>query len=761
MSERIVSPGVFTRENDQSFLSQGVGEIGAAFVGPLKEGPAFIPTVVRSASEFEEIFGRVDGTYYTEYAIQNYLREAGSATVVRIAGTEGYTQDVPVAIKVTGTEGEFIVSTLHSTYVGREYSDFSDTVVTSGDSGSFDISGSFLGLDVDNVSVVSSNVNSITNVFGESPFGNRRAYTYSYFRNRANSFATSADAVVSFVDLGPQDFSYEATVAHTPWVKSQLISDERYELFRFHTIGHGNVYNRKWKVSISNVKAAGESGGTDYSTFTVTLRSFSDTDRRKLVTETFNNVTLDPASPNYIARVIGDRYVTIDEMGKVVENGDYPNKSKYLRVEVAEQGSFPVAVAPFGHGAYELPISAGLNAEFIPTVVYQTGSAVNTAGNPLRFSGIDLETVGVRHDNHQYLNPIPENAGIGLNEDFGFEEVGFQMTGSDSADMVRRQFTLAFQGGFDGVNPNVPNLKGENITSGNSQGFDLTPSGAGTTSYLRAIRTLSNADEWDINMLVTPGVIGRIHSTVTQAAVDMVESRQDCFYIADFAEVGSSIADVTETANSYDTNYTATYYPWVRTIDNNTNRLLSVPPSVLLPAVYAANDRLAAEWFAPAGLTRGGIPGAISVLNRLTHTERDTLYENKVNPIASFPNQGIVAFGQKTLQDKASALDRINVRRLLINVKKFIASTSRFLVFEQNTSTTRSRFINTVTPYLEAIQQRQGLYAFRVVMDESNNTPDTIDRNLLVGQLFLQPTKTAEFIVIDFNILPTGASFGD
>ena len=191
----------------------------------------------------------------------------------------------------------------------------------------------------------------------------------------------------------------------------------------------------------------------------------------------------------------------------------------------------------------------------------------------------------------------------------------------------------------------------------------------------------------------------------------------------------------------------------------NTNRLTSVPPSVLMPGVYAGSDRVAAEWYAPAGLNRGGITGAVSVLNRLTHSERDELYEGKVNPIASFPNEGIVAYGQKTLQDAASALDRINVRRLLIKVKKYIASTSRYLVFEQNTATTRNRFLNTVNPYLEGIQQRQGLYAFRVVMDETNNTPDVIDRNILKGEILLQPTRTAEFIVLDFSVLPTGASF--
>jgi phage tail sheath protein FI len=239
----------------------------------------------------------------------------------------------------------------------------------------------------------------------------------------------------------------------------------------------------------------------------------------------------------------------------------------------------------------------------------------------------------------------------------------------------------------------------------------------------------------------------------------MVESREDAFFIGELADHEATITDVAGFGNDVDSNYVGTYYPWVKTIDSRTNKLTTVPPSVLMPGIYAENDAVAAEWFAPAGLNRGGITGAVSVLNRLTHAERDTLYEAKINPIAQFPGEGIVAFGQKTLQDRASALDRINVRRLLIKVKKYIASTSRYLVFEQNTSQTRGKFLNTVNPYLEGIQQRQGLYAFRVVMDESNNTPDVIDRNILAGAIYLQPTKTAEFIVIDFNILPTGASF--
>ena len=202
------------------------------------------------------------------------------------------------------------------------------------------------------------------------------------------------------------------------------------------------------------------------------------------------------------------------------------------------------------------------------------------------------------------------------------------------------------------------------------------------------------------------------------------------------------------------------YWPWVKVPDSQVASAQRwVPPSVVLGGIYAFNDRVAHPWFAPAGLNRGGIDVAIQAERKLTQADRDTLYDSNVNPIATFPGQGVTVFGQKTLQKKASALDRINVRRLLIRVKKFVASSSRFLVFEQNTAATRRRFLGIVNPFLEQVQSQSGLSAFRVVMDETNNTPDTIDRNQLVGQLFLQPTRTAEFIVLDFTIQPTGASF--
>ena len=212
-------------------------------------------------------------------------------------------------------------------------------------------------------------------------------------------------------------------------------------------------------------------------------------------------------------------------------------------------------------------------------------------------------------------------------------------------------------------------------------------------------------------------------------------------------------------AEGYDSNYAAMYWPWVQVPEPQLGRNVWVPPSVALAGVYAFNDRVGEPWFAPAGINRGGLSTVRQAERKLTNANRDTLYTENVNPIATFPATGVVVFGQKTLQKKASALDRVNVRRLLIALKNFISQIADNLVFEQNTQATRNTFLSQVNPYLESVQQRQGLYAFKVVMDNSNNTPDVIDRNELIGAIYIQPTKTAEFIYIDFNILPTGATF--
>jgi hypothetical protein len=284
--------------------------------------------------------------------------------------------------------------------------------------------------------------------------------------------------------------------------------------------------------------------------------------------------------------------------------------------------------------------------------------------------------------------------------------------------------------------------------------------GLPVANYSTASNILSNKDEYDYELLVTPGITKNLHSSTVTSFVTNAEARGDYFYIMDLVGYNATLLTPTNQAAGLDTNYAGSYWPWVQVVSQETGKLVWVPASTVMAGVYAFNDNVSAEWFAPAGLNRGGLGGVIQAERKLSPSNRDTLYAGKVNPIATFPNIGVTAFGQKTLQSKASALDRINVRRLLISLKRYIGNVAKTLIFEQNTTITRNKFLSQVTPYLESVQQRQGLYAFKVVMDETNNTPDVIDRNQLVGQIYLQPTRTAEFILLDFNILPTGVEFG-
>ena len=278
-------------------------------------------------------------------------------------------------------------------------------------------------------------------------------------------------------------------------------------------------------------------------------------------------------------------------------------------------------------------------------------------------------------------------------------------------------------------------------------------------NYTESINLLANKDAYSYNVITAPGLTRQSHASPLTTLVNNAQTRGDNLAVIDLREYASTLALVTAGASAVDSSYAAAYWPWLQTLDPDLGSQVWVPASAMIPGVYAFNDRAGEAWFAPAGLNRGGLSTVLRTERALTNGNRDTLYQSNVNPIATFPNTGVVVFGQKTLQKKASALDRINVRRLLIALKNYISQIGDNLVFEQNTIATRNNFLAQVNPYMESVQQRQGLYAFKVVMDESNNTPDVIDRNQLVGQIYIQPTRTAEFIYLDFNLQPTGATF--
>jgi hypothetical protein len=808
-NERMVSPGVFTRENDQSFLVQGIGQIGASFIGPTMKGTAFVPTVVNGYQDFTRKFGGSYDHSYVPLTVKSYLANAGSATVVRVLGTGGYSLKAPAAIVATGSYGKRLISMLHPTYAITSTDAtalFDKSVVDANASGSFvlSLSGSFTtdvssftnATDQNGVpfsaSINPENSSFVGDLYGYSAYGTNAVYNYVNFKKYASASLALDPASKILIETGSNatpewDFTDDYKEASTPWVTSQKIGSNATNLFKFHTLSHGVTANHEVKIGITDIKPAGSIAGSEYGEFVVVVRyvdqskipaspfNYQDDDVRPSVVETFR-CSLDPSSVNYISRVIGDTYITVTDSGKVVVNGDNKNRSNFIRVEVSDavsNGAVSANLVPFGFRALTSPIPTGFTQP--ATASYVQAQTVGGAYNRRVFWGFDYDFNST--DNLNYLRPLPitANQTVGANVDFYLGDYSqpvaanhpsatspysgpIDLTSNTSTDS--RKFMLPLQGGFDGHKPNLQKKTGVHIVAGNSQGFDMSSTSAtGYVSYKKAIDAISNSDEFDINAVVTPGVLHALHSPVTNYAKNMCEDRGDAFYVMDIVGVNESIQTATAAVEGFDSNYVATYYPWVKVMDFDRNRPMWVPPSVVIPGVLAYNDRVAAEWNAPAGLNRGALSEVVEVKTRLTISERDALYTARINPISSFSGNGAAVWGQKTLQGRPSALDRINVRRLLIAAKKFIASTTRYLVFEQNTTQTRTRFLNIVNPYLESIQQRQGLYRFTVVMDESNNTSELIDRNVLYGQIYLQPSKTVEFVELEFNIQPTGASF--
>lgn len=317
-----------------------------------------------------------------------------------------------------------------------------------------------------------------------------------------------------------------------------------------------------------------------------------------------------------------------------------------------------------------------------------------------------------------------------------------------------------FSAGNDG-NVIHPRAMNENIFATNTQGFNPASASWGQTAYQDAIDILGNKDQFDIDLLFTPGLMDNLngHSQIITRGINLCEDRGDCMYVIDPTYKGSTVGQAQQSAEQRNTNYAAMYYPWCQIPDADLGRNIWVPPSAVVSGVYSFNDQVAHPWYAPAGLNRGVLDRVIQTERLMTQGDRDNLYIKSVNPIASFPRQGITVWGQKTLQKKQSALDRINVRRLLIDAKRFVAFTVKYLVFENNTIETRAKFVELTDPYFRRVQNQQGLYDYKIIIDESNNTPDVVDRNEMRCQIYLKPARTAEFIIVDFVVLPTGALF--
>ena len=777
MAETLISPGVLARENDQSLVTAQPLTRGAAIIGPTVKGPVEKPTYVSSFSSFQAIFGAAlesgstDYTYLTSVSANTYFSSGGTSLLVTrvTSGSFSPAQSNTVENNVEtgdgGLNGSLLAQQVASsgegsaaagTFVGVAVAGSisgtgaTATVVTSKAAGNLITGGT--GTNALSGGTTLGNVVGPFTIAATSvlPTGGTGA-TFAVTGDGAGALASvtivavgsgykAGDVVtISEADLLTAGFTANdqtlkitlaATNVLTKVLSVNVVEDgsgfvagetatilgaaigagdmtsatfllvasniENANTFILETLSEGIIMNNTFPVgsdtnSTELARGALASGSADNirweianvntasGVFSLLIRRGNDNANQRVVLESYNNISLDPFSPNYISRAIGDVtsnvVVAADGSGTYLqESGSYPNISNYVRVKE------------------------------------------------------------VKFNTPRYFN----NNGIAKTE----FTASLPVVGSGS-------FDVAVGSNLNSVSANLFN---EKISATNTQGLI-------GTDYTNAINLLANQDDFQYNVISAPGLYFSNYATQCNLIKNNTIARGDAIFIMDLVPYDTAINTVLQNAASLDSSYAAAYWPWLQTVDPNTGLLVYVPASTMIPGVYAFTDASSDPWFAPAGITRGGLGSVVRAERKLTSANRDTLYEANVNPIATFPQQGVVVFGQKTLQKAATALDRVNVRRLLITLKGYISQIADNLVFEQNTIATRQNFLTQVNPYLESVQQRQGLYAFKVVMDETNNTPDVIDRNELIGQIFLQPTKTAEFIILDFNVLPTGATF--
>ena len=822
MAEVFVSPGVYTQEIDDTFSPPpGAAAIGAALVGYTKKGPAFLPTTVNSFGQFRDRFGGLNPEFYMPYAANSYLRNSSTLNVTRVlgrgsvaAGTIGFLS-FP---KLTGLSMSAVSG--GCTVVGtiRKRTSGDGDILLSGTPSNFSLSSN--GTIVTGLSMNEASGSYIKKVLGTDPqtshTGEKLTDVYvdavfDYGYSNVNGTVSGAAGTSSGVAAGTPFSSISANgdafddvtggfaAAQSPWFVSQNAQGAVQNLFRFFTRSHGQIENNSIKFQISNV----ETSVSSFPQFTLSIRNANDDDNRPEILESYANLNLNPNDPNYIGRAIGDRRVSYDltqDPPELLFDGDFPNKSKLVRVEVNTNG-YPDDSRPAGfRGVGSILAQCGGPAEgdatareadgltgvvaVLPTVTNQNRDGVI---DKIKVMGINFASPGVgdrlkktvtsasgsttADPGMLFLSTTGELGVTGDNveDDTPVTPADFaivNMVSSNSGNFVNSttqrcqglednealKFVAPVFGGWDGYDPrsNMLTVQDTGTVSGD---FDV------------ARKTLANPEEVEFNLLAVPGITSSGAGTPINNFLNMVENRADSFLLIDLAtstSTGSglamSVSNAQDQAGKFDSSYGATYWPWIRINDSENNRLVWVPPSVEVMGAYAFNDRVGQPWFAPAGFNRGGLERVLEVRRRLTQTQRDNLYNNTpgVNPIATFPGQGIVIFGQKTLQKKLSVLDRVNVRRMMLTVRKTISRMSRNFVFEANNAQTRSNLLQMVNSYLGSVQAANGINEFRASIQEG---ADLVDRNVIKGKIFLKPTTVAEIVIFDFTLTPQGASF--
>jgi len=647
--------------------------------------------------------------------------------------------------------------------------------------------------------------NYISRVLGKgTQDGNTEIFVEELFSNMFDDGI--ADSKIRGINIGALieydekfgDYKEQYQPAVTPWVVSELRGTNLLRLFRLWTISDGNSANSQFKISIKNIKP-------DDKEFDIEVRAYGDTDAKPVVLERFTRCNMNPLSANFVSKRVG----TLD--------GEFVSKSNYILVEVDEDSdtsdAFPSGFVGFPIRDYTEASNPTVSA---PTIEYKKtytafenkrkcylglsdtkgidqdffdykGKPISTTQNiwtgMTKGFHMDVDATGATIDN---VKIVIDASGNTYSPVFEFETGNAKfrtdagIVGTDYEKVYARKFTFAPYGGFDGwdtyrtrrTNVDGYQVGGTKSNAGLSalafKAKAVSNGDPGNNSdyyaYLEAIWTMKNPEAININVLATPGIDDFDNTNLVEETIEMVEQdRADSLYIMTTPDTDASgdallPEDVVDQLDGkFDSNYTATYWPWVQVNDAENNVYVYMPSTRDVVRNIALTDNIAFPWFAVAGVQRGDVD-AIKARVKLTQTDRDTLYDGRINPIATFASEGVKIWGNKTMQIKDSALNRINVRRLLLQARKLISAVSIRLLFEQNDDVVRNQFLSLVNPILDNIRSERGLTDFRVVLDSD---PESIDRNELNGKIYLKPTRALEFISVEFNIVPTGASFDD
>lgn len=639
------------------------------------------------------------------------------------------------------------------------------------------------GASVYDISFDSTKKDYISRVLGRTQTDGKPAlFVDEIYKNMLDDYITAGKVRginLSLVNYSDKFKNYKAEYAPavTPYIMSEVRGSDIIKLFRLWTISDGNSANSEIKVSIENVKP-------DDKEFDVVIRNYADTDTKPSKLEVFSRCTMDRSADNFVGRKIG----TLD--------GEFATKSNYVLVELADESdfddAFPAGFLGFPrHDFDSTALSQG------PQITYKTtydqfenkrksylglNDGIGFDQSFFNYKGIPL--TGLTESNTTY--GFHMDSGATLTEtiyDFNTGNAQFRtdsgIRNTDYEDIKARKFTLSFYGGFDGWDIYRTRRTNTDYYTRNKYKGDITP-GSGVFkeidltngekglntdyyAYLEAIRTFSNPEAVNINVFATPGIDTTDNDSLINDAIEMIETeRADSLYIItvpDTANGDIRTADdvVGDLEGKFDSNYTCTYWPWVQINDPENNQYMWVPPTRDVVRNIARTDNVSYPWFAVGGTSRGQVD-CIKARKKLTLGERDTLYDSRVNPIATFTSDGVCIWGNKTLQVADTALNRINVRRLLLQTRKLISAVAIRLLFDQNDDIVRNQFLSLVNPILDGIRSERGLTDFRVTVDSS---PESIDRNELIGKIFIKPTRSLEYIDISFTIFPTGASFDD